>query len=116
MNKQGKIWGSTSELFTKNNVSIHRIEINKDSCCSKHYHDHKHNLFYVESGKIKIQEWKNDYDLMDETTLSKGELCSVPPRNYHRFIGLEDSVVYEIYYTTLDSNDIIREDTGKEKI
>lgn len=116
MNKQGKIWGSTSEIFTKNNVSIHRIEINRGSCCSKHYHDHKYNIFYVESGKIKIQEWKNDYDLMDETILESGEMCSVVPKNYHRFIGLENSVVYEIYYTSLDINDIIREDTGKEKL
>lgn len=116
MNKQGKIWGTTSELFTKNNVSIHRIEINKDSCCSKHYHNHKHNIFYVEQGKIKIQEWKNDYNLMDETTLRSGEMCIVPPKNYHRFIGLEDSIVYEIYYVELNNSDIIREDTGKEKI
>jgi hypothetical protein len=36
--------------------------------------------------------------------------------NNHRFVGLEDSVVYEIYFIELDNNDIIREDTGKEKI
>lgn len=116
MNKYGKIWGETCELFTRNNVSIHRILINKGSCCSKHYHDHKHNIFYVESGKIKIQEWKNDYHLLDETILSKGEICSVPPKHYHRFIGLEDSIVYEIYYVELDNNDIIREDVGQEII
>jgi quercetin dioxygenase-like cupin family protein len=115
MNKQGKVWGNTVELFTKNNVSIHRIEINKDSCCSKHYHDHKYNTFYVETGKIKIQEWKNDYNLLDETILSKGEMCQVPPKNNHRFIGLEDSIVYEIYHVELCEKDIIREDVGKEQ-
>lgn len=116
MNKQGKIWGYTQELFTKNNVSIHRIKINKDSCCSKHYHQHKHNIFYVESGKILVQEWKREYDLLDETVLEAGQMCSVPPMNYHKFVGLEDSVVYEIYYVDLDNTDIIREDVGKEKI
>lgn len=110
--KQGKIWGETIEIFNKNNVSFHRIKINKGSCCSKHYHDHKHNIFFVESGKIKIQEWKNEYDLVDETILNSGELCSVPPKNYHRFIGLENSIVYEIYYVELDQEDIFREDVG----
>ena len=114
MNKQGKIWGETCEIFNRNNVSIHRIQINKGACCSKHYHNHKHNIFYVESGEILIQEWKSDYDLLDETTLSKGETCSVPPQNYHRFIGLEDSIVYEIYHVELKDCDIIREDVGKE--
>jgi mannose-6-phosphate isomerase-like protein (cupin superfamily) len=116
MNKQGKIWGYTQELFTKNNVSIHRIKINKDSCCSKHYHQHKHNIFYVESGKILVKEWKREYDLLDETVLEAGQMCSVPPMNYHKFVGLEDSVVYEIYYVDLDNTDIIREDVGKEKL
>ncbi len=116
MKKQGKIWGNTTEIFTKNNVSIHRIEINKGSCCSKHYHNYKYNTFYVETGKIKIQEWKNDYDLLDETFLSEGEMCQIPPKNNHRFIGLEDSIVYEIYHVELYENDIIREDVGKEKI
>lgn len=114
MNKQGKIWGETCEIFTRNNVSIHRITINKGACCSKHYHDHKHNIFYVESGKILVQEWKNEYNLLDETTLKSGEMCSVPPKNFHMFVGLEDSIVYEIYYVELNSNDIIRENTGKK--
>ena len=26
-NKQGKIWGNTKPLFNKNNVEIHRIEV-----------------------------------------------------------------------------------------
>jgi quercetin dioxygenase-like cupin family protein len=112
---QGKIWGSTSEVFNGNNVSVNRIEIKEGSCCSIHKHNHKSNIFFLESGSIKIQEWKNDYDLVDETTLGKGEANSVPPGNYHRFIGLEDSVVYEIYHVQLNSNDITRKDVGKEK-
>lgn len=113
MNKQGKIWGETREIFTHNDVSIHRIIVNKGSCCSKHCHNYKYNTFFVESGKIKIQEWKTDYNLVDETILSHGEMCSVPPRNYHKFIGIEDSVVYEIYHTKLLEDDIIRQDIGQ---
>jgi len=116
MNKQGKIWGETCEIFTKNNVSVHRIKINKDACCSKHHHCYKHNMFYVESGKILIQEWKNEYSLLHETVLESGETCSVPPMNPHRFIGIEDSIVYEIYFVELNKDDITREYIGKKKI
>lgn len=112
MNKQGKIWGFTQEIFNKNNVSIHRIVINKNGTCSRHYHDFKHNIFFVESGKILVQEWKKEYSLIDETILNAGDICSVPPKNYHKFIGLEDSVVYEIYYVELQNNDIIRDGIG----
>jgi quercetin dioxygenase-like cupin family protein len=115
MNKQGKIWGLTQEIFNKNNVSINRIVINKDSECSKHYHENKYNIFYVESGKILIKEWKQEYDLVDETILVAGDICSVKPKNYHKFIGLENSVVYEIYYVELNSEDIIRADVGSKQ-
>jgi mannose-6-phosphate isomerase-like protein (cupin superfamily) len=110
--KQGKVWGSTLELFTKNNVSIHRIEINKNSCCSKHYHKHKHNIFFVEKGKLLIKHWQNDYDLIDETILVDGEMCSIPPMHYHQFIALEDTIAYEIYYVELEDKDITRENCG----
>lgn len=114
MLKSGKIWGSSCLLFNNNNVEIHRIVINKNTRCSKHKHDHKYNIFFVESGKILIKEWKNDYNLIDETTLNHGEMCSIKPGNFHEFHGLEDSIVYEIYYVSLDTNDITRENTGSK--
>lgn len=114
MNKQGKIWGETCEIFSRNNVAIHRIIINKGSSCSKHKHNCKYNLFFVESGKIKLQEWKRDYNLVDETILSPGESCCVQAGNFHKFIGLEDSVVYEIYFVELLDSDILREDVGSK--
>jgi len=114
MHKSGKIWGSTQELFHKNNVEIHRIEIQKNTRCSKHKHEHKYNIFFVESGKILVKEWKNDYNLVDETILTTGEMCSIKPGNFHEFHGLEDSIVYEIYYVELNTQDIIRENIGSK--
>ena len=112
MYKSGKIWGSNLELFKKNNVEIHRIEVMKGSRCSKHKHQHKYNIFYVESGRILIREWKNDYNLIDDTILNPGDMSSVQPGNYHEFHGLENSIVYEIYYVEIIDNDIIRENIG----
>lgn len=111
-NIQGKIWGNTQSIFNKNNVEIHRIETKKGGFCSKHRHLRKYNMFYVESGKIKIISWKTDYDLVDETIISSGQCTTTPPGEYHRFESLEDSVVYEIYWVTLEPSDIDREDHG----
>jgi len=113
--KQGKVWGSTSEIFTFNNVSINRIEIIKGSSCSKHYHNYKYNVFFVESGKLLIKDWQTDYNLIDETILNPGEKCIIPPKHYHKFIALEDTVAYEIYYVQLENNDIYREDCGSKE-
>ena len=112
LHKQGKIWGQTQPLFNKNNVEIHRIETNKGGHCSKHKHDFKYNCFYVEKGKLKITAWKNDYDLVDVTILTDGEATTVPPREYHTFEALEDSVCYEIYWVELSDKDIVRENCG----
>lgn len=115
MHKQGKIWGCTQELFNQNNVCIHRIEAKEGYCCSKHYHDSKFNIFYVEEGELLIEDWQLDYDLKDETILSKGESCLIPPKHYHRFTANKNTIAYEIYYVTLDSRDIIRDDCGQKK-
>lgn len=111
-NIQGKVWGNTEPLFCKNNVEFHRIETNKGGYCSKHCHEHKFNAFYVESGSVKIKVWKNEYDLVDETVITKGQMTTVKPGEYHLFESLEDSVVYEIYWVELSTTDIVRENVG----
>lgn len=110
MNTQEKIWGSTTEIFNKNNVSIHRIYINQGACCSKHYHEYKYNVFYIESGRILIQEWDTGCESIKENILVTGDIYTIPPQKKHRFIALENSIVYEIYYVELQNNDIVRLD------
>jgi quercetin dioxygenase-like cupin family protein len=111
-NIQGKVWGDTQCLFFKNNVEIHRINTNKGGYCSKHKHDYKFNAFYIERGKMKITAWKNDYDLVDETIIEDQQMTVVPPREYHMFEALEDTVAYEIYWVDLPKKDIIRDNHG----
>ena len=112
MNIQGKVWGKTMELFNKNNVEIHRIEAKKQGFCSEHKHEHKHNAFFVESGKLLVTVWKNDYSLIDETVIANGEMTIVKPGEFHKFEALENTVAYEIYWTELSSSDIVRKNCG----
>lgn len=115
MNKQGKVWGETSDIFNKNNVEIHVIHIKKGGYCSKHLHKYKFNRFVMLSGKLKISVWKEYKDgstLEDVTIINQGEQCTVSPNEYHRFEALEDCTALEIYWCELSGSDIVRLDTG----
>ena len=80
--------------------------------CSKHLHEFKWNGFYVESGRMLIRVWQNDYDLVDETILELGMYTKVKPGVYHQFECLEDGVAFELYWAEFNHNDIIRETVG----
>lgn len=111
--KAGKVWGQTELLLSNPTFEIHRIETKKGGFCSKHKHVHRYNAFYVESGTMEIHVWKNDYDLVDITTLNAGEICTVPPGEYHKFVSVTDCICFEIYYlTSIEESDIIRETIG----
>ena len=107
MNNIDKIWGETKCIFINSNVEIHRIEVKKGFSCSRHYHKNKNNIFYVEKGKLLIKEWKNEK--IEEKILLPGESIEIKNYNFHCFVGLEESVAFEIYHTSIDPNDIIRE-------
>ena len=111
---RGKVWGNTSTIFAKNNVEITRIEIKKGGFCSKHSHDHKFNMFFVESGKLCITIYREDAKatIEDKTTLETGGMTYVEPKLFHRFEALEDTVAYEIYWVEINKQDIIRETVG----
>jgi len=109
---QGKVWGKTQLIERTANFEIHRIEANAGGYCSKHKHEHKYNKFFVESGRFQVDVWQNDYNLVDSTIIETGQSTTVKPGCYHRFVALEDSVVYEIYWVELEAHDIVRENVG----
>jgi mannose-6-phosphate isomerase-like protein (cupin superfamily) len=112
MNKEGKIWGSNVLLFSNNSVQINQIFIKKGGMCSKHKHSHKNNMFFVQSGKLLIEEWKES-GIVDRTMLGPEQTTTIKNQNYHRFTALEDTNALEIYYLQIEENDIVREDTGR---
>ena len=112
MHTAGKVWGKTANIFSNPNFEVHRIEVNKGGYCSKHKHKYKWNGFYVESGKMMIRVWQNDYDLVDETILGPGDFTQVKPGVMHQFVGLEKVVAFELYWAEFNHNDIKRRSVG----
>jgi len=111
--KAGKIWGQTELIHANGVLEFHRFEYKKDVACSKHKHEFKWNGFFVESGKLMVKVWQNDYDLVDETILNAGDFMRVKPGVYHQFVGLENGVGFELYWAEFDHNDIKRESVGQ---
>ena len=110
-NLQGKVWGNTAEIFSRNNVEVHRIEVVPGGFCSKHRHNSKFNAFFVESGALEVTVWKGEYDLVDKTILGGGDYTIVPPGEFHQFRATNPTVAYEIYWVTL-IKDIERDSVG----
>lgn len=109
---EGKVWGKTELIEANSSLEFHRIEIKAGGTCSKHKHKYKWNGFFVESGKLSIRVWKNNYDLVDETIISAGQYTRVSPGEYHQFEALEDTVAFELYWANFDHEDIERETIG----
>ena len=103
MKQTPKIWGSTCKLFDLNNVEVHRIEVKSGGYCSEHRHKYKHNMFYVESGRLWIRKWLTSSQPVD-IAVEAGNKLSVPPGIVHRFEALEATVAYEIYWAELDED------------
>jgi mannose-6-phosphate isomerase-like protein (cupin superfamily) len=108
----GKVWGQTELLESNGSLELHRIEIDPGGICSKHRHNHKWNGFFVEKGDLEIRVWKKDYDLVDTTILRSGQYTKVPPGEFHQFEALSRCIVFELYWTEFNPNDIERESVG----
>jgi len=111
-NITGKVWGDTSVLIQNSNVELHKINVKAGFRCSEHKHEHKWNGFYVISGLLEIHVRKNDYDLIDVTTLRAGNFTAVRPGEFHWFQCIEDCVALELYYPEALSEDIVRRSVG----
>ena len=114
---RGKVWGNTSTIFNKFNTKIARIEVHKGGYCSNHKHANNFNMFFVETGKLKITIYRNDAGMIieDITILGPCGMTYVEPTLLHSFEALEDTVAYEIYWVEMNDDDIHRETAGGMK-
>ncbi len=106
--KQGKIWGTTEEIFSTGNVSVHVLHIEAGGFSSEHLHQAKSNHFYVVAGRIEV--WQSN-DMTDLTELGPGESTMILPGTWHKFRAVDPSIVIETYETRL-SEDIQRRSQG----
>lgn len=111
--KQGKVWGTTTQILVTPFCEVHHIDVVPYSHCSKHHHKHKYNLFYVIKGELIINTWKTNPNEPDETLLQAGQWTVVKPGDIHQFIARDKGCeALEVYFPEGIGEDIIRETIG----
>jgi quercetin dioxygenase-like cupin family protein len=108
---QGKVWGTTSEVYKDKSVSVNYLLIKKGGHSSEHRHTFKDNIFIVLLGLLKVKVWREG-DLVDESHIWPGSETMVPAGVWHSFEALQDSTVIEIYTSGLRDPDIERRNQG----
>ena len=116
--KSGKVWGTTELIESNRSLEFHRIEYKANHCCSEHFHKTKWNGFFVESGCMMVKTWPDEPkterpNLCDQTVLYAGDYYKVAPGLWHQFIGVEDGVAFELYWSDFDKDDIVRRTQGQ---
>lgn len=108
-----KVWGTTQRLFDRGGVEVHRIVGLAGGYCSKHRHQWKYNLFYIERGSLRVTLYGSGNSIEEERTLTAGEWMEIKPGQTHRFwVVTDQTVALEIYYLDGCPHDIIRDDVG----
>ena len=68
----------------------------KGKKCSWRYHRKKDEVFYVQSGAIKIYYgWDDNIEMASVAVLERGDKFHVPIRLKHRMVALEDTELFE---------------------
>jgi len=79
----------------------------KGKRCSWHYHKLKDEVFFVQSGRIKVlysPQWVDEIEDACEVILEKGDNFHVTRGMRHQMIALEDTELYEFSTQHFDSD------------
>lgn len=112
-----KGWGFEKWICNNEKYCGKLLYFVKDKKCSLHYHKLKDEVFYVQSGKIKVL-WSDDLERIEElaklnisvgrplneTILEKGDNFHVPPGRVHQMLALEDTELFEFSTQHFDSD------------
>ncbi len=100
-----KGWGFEKWIVNKEQYCGKLLYFVKGRRCSWHYHKIKDEVFYVQSGKIKVKY--SDYDDLDcanEIILGPGDNFHVPTGLRHQMIALQDTELFEFSTEHFDSD------------
>lgn len=111
-----KVWGQTRPISGGHGFEVHYLDILERTVCSCHRHATKWNLFYVVSGEIAVHFYDDPGTEPRETIrVEAGHTLQLSPGIWHRFEGLADSQVLEVYWTDpVNPLDIERFDEGRK--
>ena len=91
-----KGWGYEKWIVNCEEYCGKILHMVKGKRCSWHMHKIKDEVFYVQSGKIKIYYgWDDMLEMASVATLERGDKFHVPTGMRHQMIALEDTELFE---------------------
>ena len=91
-----KVWGREEWLVNNDDFCGKKLIFNEGTKLSLHMHHEKHELFYLESGKLIFRYHDYNEVLLKERLMLPGDMVYIPQCNFHSVEALVDSVIIEI--------------------
>jgi len=102
-----KGWGYEKWIANSEDYCGKLLYIVKDKKCSWHYHNKKDEVFYIQSGRIRIcYGWTDSIEMATVATLERGDKFHVPVGMRHQMYALEDTELFEFSTEHFDSDSI----------
>lgn len=96
VHRERKEWGEEHWIVNKEYCGK-KLVLKKNYRCSMHAHRAKEEVFYLQSGSVRMEVGGEQY------LLAPGDFVHVPSGTPHRFTGVEESVIFE--FSTNHSED-----------
>ena len=101
-----KAWGM-ERLIYNGEYCMKLLVYTRECASSLHYHEKKHETFYVAHGQFELETQSEDAQVKTYRTLSTGDSVVLPPRTIHRLRCLALGTIVEASSHD-DPNDCIR--------
>jgi rfaE bifunctional protein kinase chain/domain len=102
-----KLWGYEKWIVNNDKYCCKQLVLKKGYQCSLHCHNVKDETFLISKGTVRLEVGD------DVKILREGNFLRILPGTFHRFTGLEDSVIIEVS-TFHDDADVVRKEESRK--
>lgn len=107
-----KPWGKEEWIAHNDFYALKLITLNKGYRTSLHYHDEKHETYYVDRGRV-LSWLENASGAIEKREVPAGSVVEIVPGKSHRVEAVEDTVIIEVSTPHLDDVIRVEDDFGR---
>jgi mannose-6-phosphate isomerase len=107
-----KPWGKEEWIAHNQFYALKLITLNQGHRTSLHYHDEKHETYYVNHGRI-LSWLEGENGDIDKKEMQAGSIVEIVPGRAHRVEAIEDTILIEVSTPHLDDVIRVEDDFGR---